>query len=172
MNELRDESLRASAASCAAAEESPLPSTPAGARGPNGSCLASDRYLSPLRLLKQSRLIGPTCLSDANPNKSAAVGGHSLRCLRVLAQTCLMSRSTDIYSAAVGLICIKRERTAAATCSAHTACGPEHAQAGFEHRPSDVSANIFQRKSSKEFRIFTLEAFLNWSGLIFNFVQS
>lgn len=46
---------------------------------------------------------GRKCLFDANPNKSAAVREHSLRCLRVLAQTCLMSWSADIYSAAAEL---------------------------------------------------------------------
>lgn len=66
--------------------------------------------LSSLRLLKQSHKIGRKCLFDANPNKSAAVRGRSLRCLRVLAQTCLMSRSADIYSAAASFIYIKRER--------------------------------------------------------------
>lgn len=129
--------------------KSPLSSTSTGETAAvprkTGTSLLSD-------FLKQSRLIGHTCLSDANPNKSAAVGGHSLRCLRVLAQTCLMSRSTDIYSAAVGFICIW-ERSAAATCSAHTACGPEHEQAGSQHRPRHVSANTFEGKSRNEFII-------------------
>lgn len=120
----------------------------------------------PLRLLKQSRLIGHTCLSDANPNKSAAVGGHSLRCLRVLAQTCLMSRSADIYSAAVGSICIKRERTAAATSSAHTACGPEQNQARSEHRPTpfceDFSGEIQERVNHLPLEAFKTGIWLNF----------
>ena len=92
------------------------------------SCLVWDLWiflsfsLSLARLLKQSHKIGRKCLFDANPNKSAAVRGHSLRCLRVLTQTCLMSWSADIYSAAASCIYIKREKEGqhTADCSWNT----------------------------------------------------
>lgn len=44
---------------------------------------------SPSDSLNNSAGVRANVCVDANPNKSAAVGGHSLRCLRVLAQTCL-----------------------------------------------------------------------------------
>lgn len=96
-----------------------------------------DPSLSLARLLKQSHKIGRKCLFDANPNKSAAVRGHSLRCLRVLTQTCLMCWSADIYSAAASCIYIKREKEGqhTADCSWNTLC------AGGE-RPQYVSIRM------------------------------
>lgn len=119
------------------------------------SCLMWDLWL-PLRLLKQSHKIGRKCLFDANPDKSDAVRGRSLRCLRVLAQTCLMSWSADIYSAAASCIYIKRERERerghTAECSWNMLC--RRGETCTVYRLGSWSDQVDRRESRQRFPTF------------------